>query len=233
MRDIDKQLLLAAYYGHHRKLDKFIKDGANVSVECDCDLHYGITHHWTPMMCAASNGKIKCLQLLVEHGADVNQNNQSVHLATPFMAAAEYGHIDAMKWLIERGADMNARNHFKKTILMLVCDTGYKPTEKVIRFLLNNGVDLSLKDHLARTAPLIYLKNRQGFNKSVFQAMLDKGIDIQRRHAHYGSLEDVARQFYGDDMVQLMRQYLKSSQDNQVLLGQVQNNDFHPSSLAF
>lgn len=62
----------------------------------------------TPLMYAAITGQTKIIQLLVEHGANVNAKDYE-NGWTALMQATYYGKVDAAKTLINLGADVSCR----------------------------------------------------------------------------------------------------------------------------
>jgi ankyrin repeat protein len=54
-------------------------------------------------------GAIKCFNLLIENGADVNKSCNGY--VPPLMHAAKYGHLDMVKVLVAKGADINYIYH--------------------------------------------------------------------------------------------------------------------------
>lgn len=218
MREIDEQLVLAAYYGHHRKLDKLIKQGANVHVQCEYDLHYAIGKRSTPMSCAAMRGHIRSLDVLVSHGADVNQNTGGVFLTTPFMEAAYDSQFYAMRWLIKNGADINARNGDGRTALSLVCEKSTEAMDGVVLFLLGNGADLHRKDSYKVNAAYWYVQNNKRFNEDIFMEMLERGVDIKEIISPWHrSIEDVLKRNYGQEYVDKVNLMLQSLREQCIL----------------
>ena len=59
----------------------------------------------TALIHAAENGNDKCVELLINSGADLDERDTSAR--TPLMAAAENGHDRVVELLIEAGADVN------------------------------------------------------------------------------------------------------------------------------
>ncbi|KAL2674068.1 hypothetical protein Neosp_012514 [[Neocosmospora] mangrovei] len=127
---------------------------------------------YAPLNFAASSGYEGMVQLLLEHGADVNlggdeiDTNQFIKM-TPLVCAARYGRDGVVKLLLERGADANA----KASVSFRLCWSGsislkraiwqYYRVEEVgsavvyaarwghtttVKLLLDHGVDISIKD---------------------------------------------------------------------------------------
>ena len=71
----------------------------------------------TPMHAAALWPRTNALELLLEHGSEVDRQDQLGN--TPLHVAAFAGHKDAVKLLLERSAPVNARNKRNQTPLEL------------------------------------------------------------------------------------------------------------------
>ena len=56
-------------------------------------------------MAASKEGHLKCVQALIEAGADVNYVDKDGD--TALMAAASEGHTEIVKLLVEKGANVN------------------------------------------------------------------------------------------------------------------------------
>ena len=66
-----------------------------------------------PINVAATRGSVGELELLVTHGARVNEAGE--HGYTPLHNAVEQGKLDAVLWLLAHGADRTARNNAGET----------------------------------------------------------------------------------------------------------------------
>ena len=65
---------------------------------------------------AASKGHYRCLEFLINKGADVNETGPSG--MTVLMYAAHYGHVNCVDLLIKAGADVNGADPNRGTVLM-------------------------------------------------------------------------------------------------------------------
>ncbi len=70
---------------------------------------------WTALMYAASLGQMAIAQLLISHGAGVNESDRDGQ--TPLIIAANAGHTAMVLLLIEAGADTNGQDHYGNTAL--------------------------------------------------------------------------------------------------------------------
>ncbi|KAK7976867.1 hypothetical protein PG989_015330 [Apiospora arundinis] len=77
-----------------------------------------VRHHWmlamtgigrTALQLAVENGNWECVELLVNHGADVNAPPARISGATALQLAAMKGYTGLVGWLISRGAKVHAQ----------------------------------------------------------------------------------------------------------------------------
>ena len=87
------------------------------------------------LMVAARFGNNICVQLLIEAGADVNNNVTGV---TALMLAAHYGNESCVKQLINTGGDVNKSDGTGKTTLMFALEGGYG---ECLKLLIEAGAD--------------------------------------------------------------------------------------------
>jgi putative methionine-R-sulfoxide reductase with GAF domain len=95
--------------------------------EVDCLDSYG----GTPLVAAALNGEIECLEALIDASADVN--HATTNLNTPLMKAALNGHVACVRILLGRGAEAAKVNNSGKTALGLAQHSMEKEIEKLKR----------------------------------------------------------------------------------------------------
>ena len=99
-----------------------------------------------------SEARLKCVQLLVKYGADVNSKNFNGR--TPLQVLLPCGGIytndlPIANFLLENGADINAQDSDGKTLLHEACGSLYCLSA---RWLLKNGADPLIKDIKGRDA---------------------------------------------------------------------------------
>lgn len=96
---------------------------------------------FTPAMQAAWHGQKDCLQILLDHGANITQANATGCTAAHF--AAGQGHLECLKMLIEDGdIDVDTRTKFGATALILAAKGGHT---ECVEFLLEHKADPNIQ----------------------------------------------------------------------------------------
>ncbi|TRM57323.1 ankyrin repeat-containing domain protein, partial [Schizophyllum amplum] len=67
----------------------------------------------TPLHRAAEDGHLELARLLVDHGADIEAQEEEGR--TPLHLTAEGGHCEVARFLIDKGADVDSRDHKQQT----------------------------------------------------------------------------------------------------------------------
>lgn len=101
----------------------------------------------TALWCAAAEGHMNVVKVLVENGGDVNHPTSTN--STPLRAACFDGRLDIVKYLIQNKADLHIANKYNNTCLMIA---SYKGHLEVVKFLLSAGAKPDEKAHCGATA---------------------------------------------------------------------------------
>ena len=95
-----------------------------------------------PLHLASSRGSAKIMQLLIEHGVDVNANDKTF----AYRIVQGIGRI--MQLLINSGADVNVRDNGHSTPLHLASSSG---SDEAMQLLIKHGVDVNAEGIRSRT----------------------------------------------------------------------------------
>eukprot|EP00095_Tigriopus_kingsejongensis_P006985 snap_masked-scaffold430_size173499-processed-gene-0.1 protein:Tk06985 transcript:snap_masked-scaffold430_size173499-processed-gene-0.1-mRNA-1 annotation:"hypothetical protein TcasGA2_TC010662" len=163
---------------------------------CDADiekrglyevLEEGISHHVTPLWCAAVSGRLAVVKVLLRYGADVNAVSDSG--STPIRSACyivrnglNTSHFEIIKCLVAYAADIQQPNHFGGTCLI-----NSVQSPDLVRFLVENHVNINAVDVQHKTA-LHYAVQENRFESA--RILLENGADPFKKSK------------YGDDILQ-------------------------------
>ncbi len=163
---------------------------------CDADieqrglfevLEEGISHHVTPLWCAAVSGRLAVVKVLLRYGADVDAVSDSG--STPIRSACyivrnglHTAHFEIIKCLVRAGADVEQPNHFGGTCLI-----NSVQSPELVQFLLDSGVDVNAEDVQHKTA--LHYAVQENRLETV-KLLLSHGADPSRKSK------------YGDDLLQ-------------------------------
>ena len=154
-------LAIEAFLGNTSKVLEMLEQGIPADQAKD-------EYSKTPLILAASNGKIDTVIALLEHGADINKeiyetaligavkrgDSQLVKVLleggadvsisyghTPLVFAAINGHVEIINMLLEHGASLNEEN--SKTPLMYAAEYGQTD---IVKTFIDNGADVGATD---------------------------------------------------------------------------------------
>ncbi len=102
---------------------------------------------------ACKNGNTEVVKLLLEHGANVNQQNENGQ--TPLRTACIYANSDVVQILLKHGADIASINFEHSENLALLCDACKNGNTEVVKLLLEHEADFNIKDSFNSTPLLI------------------------------------------------------------------------------
>jgi ankyrin repeat protein len=147
---------------------------------------------------AADFGNEQLLQLLINHGADVNYVNEQGQTALMLAASMGFfalcgndsnltsyrGNVMEVRSLIAAGARLDDRDRDGNTALMLAAQ--YARNDSV-KLLLDAGADVRLKNRDGRTALICAASSSGSFEeanlKEIVKALIASGADLNERDA--------------------------------------------------
>lgn len=123
-----------------------------------------------PLHLASKHGEGAVVQLLVDHGAQVDAQDSAGN--TPLHKACEHGSKAAAQLLVNNGAQIDRRDFNSSTPLHKACQGGYKD---IAQLLVDNGAQSSLQD-LFGYAPLHHAC--EGGHEAIVKMLLDHGAQV-------------------------------------------------------
>ena len=114
----------------------------------------------TALIYASLKGHLNCVQVLIQHGADLDVQNEYhpsfCHQQTALMLASSKGYLDVTQCLISNGASVNLRNAFGETAAIIASEKGHV---ECVRELLASGADGNMQDKWKRSALMAAVQN--------------------------------------------------------------------------
>ncbi|KAI1650869.1 uncharacterized protein F4817DRAFT_326027 [Daldinia loculata] len=126
---------------------------------------------------AAARGKLSIIQLLLDHGAEVNPKRENEVPA--LVKAAEGGHADIVAELLKHNADPNGRNRNAQTALFSACLKGFN---KVVETLLEGRANVEAQDKEGRSPLLFLASEKPGKEKwtiDTLKLLLNNGANLE------------------------------------------------------
>jgi len=102
------------YYAEKNNLKKIIElvdQGADVNEK---------DNEFTALIAASNYGHFEIVKYLVEHNADVNQ--QDKYESTALMFASRWKNCQIVKYLVKHGVDINKKDKYESTALIIASD---------------------------------------------------------------------------------------------------------------
>ncbi|KAF7503583.1 hypothetical protein GJ744_003611 [Endocarpon pusillum] len=131
--DIGSPLFYASWLGLLRPLQKLLENGSMRSAIN--------VPHWggdSVLQAASQGGNDRIVQLLLDHGADVNAPEG--RYGTALYAASQQGYTATVKLLLDHGAEVNAPGKFDNTTLCAASEGGHTAT---VKLLLDHGAEVN------------------------------------------------------------------------------------------
>jgi len=133
----------------------------------------------TLLMAAAEKGHSGVVDLLLQRGANVNQQNSKGQAA--LRQAALGGHQPVVEALLQRGAKVNQQNNQGSNALT---EAAYGGHERVVDLLLNRGAVINHQKLNGFTALMLAAHNGQ---TQVVELLLQRGANVHQQNTHGGT----------------------------------------------
>jgi ankyrin repeat protein len=126
--DPDLELWIAALYNNKRRIQELLDQFPNININFQIDGNPGIDHDCsyillkgtTPLMVAVLRSKLDVIKLLIEHGAQINQQCSNGYTALHY--AVQENLIQYVKLLLKNKAFTSLVNNYKKSPYQMVID---------------------------------------------------------------------------------------------------------------
>ena len=132
------------------EIEKLLDSGTDIDIRND--------YEDTPLIFAASSGRLEAVKFLLDSGADVNARNDWDH--TPLLLAANNGHTEIVSILLASGADVTAQDKDCDTALASAIRENHGA---IVKLLMNPAQAIqmqrnmeSAKEAMARMAKRVY-----------------------------------------------------------------------------
>lgn len=117
----------------------------------------------TPLQIAATFNRVRCYQLLRQHGADIHIEDPDEYQA--IHRASDCGSLECVQLLIKDGADVNALNEDEISPLNCALDSG---NLAVIKELVIHGANIRHFTTMIRTLPLQFVMTQRRYDIAAF-----------------------------------------------------------------
>ena len=226
--DCGDALLAASWAGHAPLVKVLLERGANVNA---CEGRYSTalratsnegnhlmagtslemypidTHrsdHGSALQTASYMGHEKIVEMLIEHGANVNA--QVGEYGNALHAASARGHEKIVNMLIDGGADINAWGGRYGNAMLAALHRGY---EHVVKMLLDQGADFETqRGTYGRALHVASLHGR----KKVVEMLMERGADVNARGGQFDTALQAASVGGHEKLVEMLIE--KGSQIN-------------------
>lgn len=136
---VSKKVMAAAKEGDAVTLRQLLEAGAS------CDIYDGYCCRG-PLTQAAQNGHLACVKLLIEYGADIQE--EDIEMDTPISLAAAAGQTECVRYLLEKGADVDSYS-VNGTPLIQAAQSG---SFECVKLLLEHGADVHVSVSYGQSA---------------------------------------------------------------------------------
>jgi len=162
-------LTKAEYTLHYAIRDNDIKKLKNILENGGLDVNKYMYNTDTPLTFAAAYGYDEIVKLLLEHGVNVDKENQQDMHMTPLVQAIHGGHLSTVSLLLEAGADITLKSGRSKITPLL--HAVRSDQLEIIKYLLTKGVNVN-NSHALISA--LWRSDKTSVHQEVIDLLIDK-----------------------------------------------------------
>ncbi|KAJ3832602.1 ankyrin repeat-containing domain protein, partial [Lentinula raphanica] len=190
-------LYIAACYGLKRCMQKVLID--DYTLDSDINVAQG-GFYSSVIQAAAAEGYKEIVELVLQHGADVNI--QGGGFGTAIVAAAFKGLQDIVECLVQQGADINFQGKYYGTAIAAAANKGH---QGIVEYLVQHGADINLYGDICNTA---ITAAALGGHQNVVEYLAQHGANINLKgDSDYGTVLEVAASKGYQDIVEYLIQH--------------------------
>ena len=104
----------------------------------------------SPLHAACQHGHPNCVQMLIDHGADVNARTNKAR--TPVFNAARFGNASCLRKLLKAGGNVDMPNLYEQTPTFVAAEEG---RTECLQLLIDAKADINKPDFAGRTPVFI------------------------------------------------------------------------------
>jgi ankyrin repeat protein len=138
--------------------------------------------HGSPLHAAVYMGHLDTARVLLDHGADVNLENQDGK--TPLVKAYRRRNLETMGLLLQHGANPDAQYDGHGSISH---DAAWRGNAEVMELLLQHKADVHIRGTDEDKWTLLHWSWTSNLNAKLVQILLDHGADINALDAHHNT----------------------------------------------
>lgn len=176
--------------GDHEKVESLLKENPLLVNKEDANGR-------TPIFTAIMRRNREMVKFLIEHGADINIQCNS--LTTPLYFASLNNNLEYLNYLLDAGADVDTPDFLNRTPLYVAVRDRCK---EIVKTLMDNGADFHIRDtHLNRS--LVHLASIQG-HREIAEVLIHEGMDINGKDERGYTSLDYAYRYGHDSMAEFL-----------------------------
>jgi ankyrin repeat protein len=154
-------------------------------LERGVDVNARSKNQCTAFLSAASSGRLEIAQILLDHGADLNAENEwgetALHIVSRGIYDSQEQGVGTARLLLERGVDVNTRQKDGWTSLHCAAFIG---RVELTQLLLEHGANASIETKGCETA--LHIVSRGKYNSQeqgvgTARLLLERGVDVNAR----------------------------------------------------